>query len=198
MRGLDKLVEVGAITALVAASSAFGQSESEAQHGFWAGVDAGYGQLKRTYTVTPSTSESKPSLRFRAGYFPTPRVLLGVELGGWNLQGSNDAFKGEGIETIFAVGRYYPLERSLLFVEGGLGAVKYWNNRPLEQGANGSGAFLGVGHDFHLTGRVRWAPSIDYSWGRFNGAVSPPGVTQDERYRAVTLRLEVTYRLGGT
>jgi hypothetical protein len=183
---------------MLAASSALGQSDSGAQHGFWAGVDAGYAQLKRTYTVTPSTSESKPSLRFRAGYSPNPRLLLGVELGGWNLQGSTDATKGEGIETIFAVARYYPLERTLLFVEGGLGAVKYWNNRPLEQGANGSGAFLGVGHDFHLTGHFFLAPSIDYSWGHFNGAVSPPGVTQDERYRAVTLRLGVTYRLEGS
>ena len=103
MRGLDRLVELGAIAALVASSSAFGQSESEAQHGFWGGVDAGYARLKRTYTVTPSTSESKPSLRFRAGYFPNPRVLLGVELGGWSIQASNDAFKGEGIETIFAI-----------------------------------------------------------------------------------------------
>ena len=145
-------------------------------------------------------------MRFRAGYFPNPRLLLGLELGGWNIESTGDhgypfpdpnPDKGEGIETLFAVVRYFPLERPLVFVEGGLGYVNYWNYRPLEHGANGTGAFLGVGHDFQLRGRFSLAPSIDYSWGHFNGVTSPPGVTQDERYRAVTLRIGVTFRFGG-
>lgn len=145
-------------------------------------------------------------MRFRAGYFPNPRLLLGLELGGWNIESTGDhgypfpdpnPDKGEGIETLFAVVRYFPLERPLVFVEGGLGYVNYWNYRPLEHGANGTGAFLGVGHDFQLSGRFSLAPSIDYSWGHFNGVTSPPGVTQDERYRAVTLRIGVTFRFGG-
>lgn len=153
-------------------SSAFGQGESEARHSFWAGVDVGGAQLKRTYTVSPSTSESTSSFRVRAGYSPNPRLLLGLEFGGWNIESSGAGIlpdpspnKGEGIETFFAVVRYFPLERSLVFVESGLGFVSYWNNRPLEQGANGSGAFLGVGHDFQLSRRLSLAPSIDYSWG---------------------------------
>ena len=129
---------------------------------------------------------------------------MGLEFGGWNIESSGAGIlpdpspnKGEGIETFFAVVRYFPLERSLVFVESGLGFVSYWNNRPLEQGANGSGAFLGVGHDFQLSRRLSLAPSIDYSWGHFNGAISPPGVTQDERYRAVTLRIGATFRFRG-
>ena len=207
MRGSKRLWKLGAITVLVVSTSAFGQSESEARHNFWVGTDIGWSQLKRTYTVSPSTSESKSSFRLRAGYSPNPRLLLGLELGGWNIESTDEGnilplpdpnpTKGEGIQTFFAVVRYFPLERSLVFVEGGLGYVDYWNYRPLEHGANGSGAFLGVGRDFPLSERWSWAPSIDYSWGHFNGVTSPPGVTQDERYRAVTLRIGATFRFRG-
>jgi hypothetical protein len=37
-------------------------------------------------------------------------------------------------------------------------------------------------------------PSLDYSAGSFSGATSPPGVTQDQHYRALSARIGLTFR----
>lgn len=177
--------------------SAVAQSvNSNASTGFWGEIDVGYGILKRSYSVTSNTSESKFSLAFSGGYAWDPRLLLGVELGGWTLEGSNlwDPSKGEAIETVFGIARYYPIPDSPLFVKGGGGLVKYWNNRPSESGASGRGAIAGVGYDVYANGSMRLAPSLEYSFGRFNGATSPPGITQNQRYQAVTVKFGVTFR----
>ena len=179
---------------IVLACPSAGADEPERQHGGWAGIDAGFARLKRTYSVTQATTETPFVLHFRGGYFWNPRLLLGVEIGGWTLEGSNEPGKGEAIETFFVVSRYYPRASSLLFVEGGFGKLNHWNERPLEEGGTGTGATLGIGHEYHWSGRLYLTPTVDYSQGRVNGIVSPPGVHQDERYRAITLRLGVTYR----
>ena len=167
------------------------------QSGFWAGADLGYASLKRERSVTGSETDSKPALQLRGGYFWHPQLLLGVQVGGWNLEAADwyDPSKGEGIETFFLVAQYYPSATAGFFVNGGLGRIKYWNNRPLEYGATGSGGALGLGYDFRLGGTSFYlTPIADVTWGRFDGAVSPPGVTQDQRFRAVTLRIGITYR----
>jgi hypothetical protein len=63
--------------------------------------------------VSGGTTESKFALAISGGYAWDPRLLLGVELGGWTFQGSNlwDSSQGQGIETIFATARY--IRRSL-------------------------------------------------------------------------------------
>jgi hypothetical protein len=171
-------------------------SIGNAPTGFWGEIDAGYGILKRSYSVTGNTSASKFSLAFSGGYAWDPRLLLGVELGGWTLQGSSnwDPSKGEAIETIFAIARYYPSPESPLFVKGGGGLVKYWNNRPGEYGANGTGGVLGIGYDVYAKERMHFAPSVEYSFGSFSSATSPPGIIQDQRYRAISLLFGITFR----
>jgi len=60
--------------------------------------------------------------------------------------------------------------------------------------AFGSGGVLGAGYEVWRSGAWSVSPVIDYSWGDFDGVPSPPGVTQDLRYRAWTLRAAVTWR----
>lgn len=123
-----------------------------------------------------------------------------MELGGWTLQASTyhwpaDADpEGEGIQTLFGIAQYYPVQRSPFFVKAGFGHVKYWNNRPGEDGGSGAGAVLGAGYDIALRGRWHATPSVDFSWGEFDGVSSPGGPSQDQRYRALTFRLGLTYR----
>lgn len=166
-----------------------------ADPGFWVAADAGVASLKRSYSVTDSTQGSEFALSFRAGYSWDPRLLLGVELGGWTLEPQNieDPSEGEGIRTLYAMAQFYPTG-SQWFVKGGFGTVKYWNQRQGENGASGNGGMLGGGYDFPLYGSWYLTPAIDYSWGKYDGAVSPPGITQDQSYRAITLRIGVTYR----
>jgi hypothetical protein len=156
----------------------------------------GYGILKRSNSGSGDANQSAFSLAFGAGYTWDPRLVLGVELGGWTLQGSDlwDPAKGEGIETIFGVARYYPSRQSPLFVKGGAGVVKYWNNVPGANSGNGWGGALGVGYDVYAKGPMHLAPVVEYSFGSFAGANSSPVVTQDQRFQASTVLFGVTFR----
>lgn len=181
--------------ALIVAAAA-GSAAAEDGTGFWFGADVGIASLKRSYSQTGSTQDAEFAMTFRGGYAWHPRLLLGVELGGFTLEEGDlfDPSKGEGIRTLYLMGQYYPGPASQFFLKVGLGDVKYWNNRPLENGASGTGYVLGAGYELARWGSLSFAPAIDYSEGKFDGAISPPGVTQDQRYRAVTFRLGVTYR----
>ena len=184
---------------LVSFSAAAQSSDEESRTGFWAGLDIGVASMKRSYSMTPSSSQTTFALTLSGGYAWNPRLLLGVELGGWTLQASDwwwnsNSSQGQAIETIFAIARYYPIADSRLFVKGGGGLVHYWTNQPGESGANGWGGMIGVGYDVYVKGSVRVAPSVSYSFGSFNGAISPPGIMQDQRYQAITAYLGVTFR----
>jgi len=172
-------------------------SEASAPLRFWAGVDAGYASLHRSYSVTNPTSDGTFTFALRGGIQITPRILIGAEVGGWTLQATSteDPSKGEGIGTRFVIAQAFPLADSPLFVRGGGGRAVYWNYHPGENGASGPAAIVGAGYDFRLgQSSFYFTPSVDYSWGRIDGAVAPPGVTQDQRYRALSLRAGITYR----
>lgn len=170
----------------------------EPRTGFWGGVDAGYGTLKRSRSVTGSADHNNFAMTFRGGYAWHPQLLLGVELGGWLLEASDyngdDPSRGEAIETFLALAQYYPGAGTPWFVKAGLGGARYWSNHAGEESGGGPAAMLGLGRDFPVSERWRVSASADYSWGRLNDITSPPGVTQDERYRALTFRIGLTYR----
>jgi hypothetical protein len=171
-------------------------SGGKAPTGLWGGIDAGYGILKRSYSVSGDTNQGAFSLAISGGYAWDPRLLLGVELAGWTLQGSNlsDPSQGEGIETIFGIARYYPIAESPLSVKGGGGLVKYWNNAPGANGASGWGGVLGIGYDVYTKGSMHLAPVVEYSFGSFTGATSSLGIAQNQRYQAITFLFGITFR----
>ncbi|HSA89889.1 MAG TPA: outer membrane beta-barrel protein [Burkholderiales bacterium] len=164
--------------------------------GFWGGVDAGPAFLERTYSQTGSSRDTEFALAFRGGYAWHPRLLLGLELGGFTLEEGDlwDPRQGEGIQTFYAIAHYYPGAGSKFFLRAGFGHVQYWNNRPGETDASDSGYVLGAGYELARWGSWRFEPVIDFSGGKFDGATSPPGVVQDQRYEALTFRLGITYR----
>jgi len=197
MRGYRGLV-AGAVLGL--ASLCAGAAEPRGGGFWWGGMDVGAAVLERSYTLTPKTSDSTFALSISAGYAWDPRLLLGVELGGWTIEASdvfwsaNEKPRGEGIQTLYAVARYYPMADSTLFVKAGYGNLSYWNNRILESGASGHGGVIGLGKDFRWSGPWHATPAVEFAWGEYDGATSPPGVVQEQRYRALTFRIGVTYR----
>lgn len=176
------------------------EADSARTGGFWGGVDAGAAGMRRSFSITPSKRDTEFAMAFRGGYAWHPRLLLGLELGGWTLQASSYYWpvdedpKGEGISTFYGIAQYYPVEGSPFFLKGGYGYIKYWNNRIGEDGGSGSGGVLGAGYDIAWTGRWYITPSVELARGSFDDATSPPGITQDQRYRALTFRIGLTYR----
>ena len=193
MRALRGLM-AGAVLGL--ASVAAGAAEPREGGYWWGSASIGAASLKRSYSVTPDTSDSAFALAFEVGYAWHPQLLLGVELGGWTLEAGDwwTPNEGEGIQTLYLVARYYPRQSSTFFVKGGYGNLSYWNHRYGESGGSGSGGVLGLGKDFPTSGRWNATPSLEYAWGQIHGAMSPPGVTQDQDFRALTLRIGITFR----
>jgi hypothetical protein len=193
---------LGAALALACPLAAAGAELQESRSFLWAGFDLGYASLARSYSQTGDTRGSKFTFALRGGFQFDPRLLLGVEFGGWTIQ-SGDAqnpASGEAIATRFLILQVYPLAHSAFFVRGGGGRVVYTNNRPGESGASGSGGIVGIGYDFDVKRRdgehtaFYITPSLDYSAGSFPGATSPPGVVQDQHYRALSARIGLTFR----
>jgi len=171
--------------------------------GFWAGADIGVSAIKRDFDVTNDRNDTKGTVAVRGGYAFTPRLLLGLEASGWTFEREDkkDDARGQGISTLYLYGQAYPMESSAFFVKAGVGPVRFWTNHNGETGDTGAGAMVGIGHDFHFTnlgaserGKFYLTPSADVSWGHFGPALSPPGVYQNQSYRAISLRLGITYR----
>lgn len=199
-RRLGALAAALALLAWPLAAPGAGAQESRSL--LWGGFDAGYASIARSYSVTSDTRQSRFAFALRGGIQIDPRLLVGFEFGSWTLQSDNsqDFTGGEGIGTRFLIVQAYPLAHSAFFVRGGGGRIKYTNYRPGESGASGSGGILGIGYDFEVKRRDREhtafyiTPSLDYSAGSYAGATSPPGVVQDQRYRALSARIGLTFR----
>jgi hypothetical protein len=199
MRRIRSVVGLLALSFAVASPADEG-AEKKAGGFWWGGMDLGFASLSRTYSVTAATRDTTFALAFRGGYAWHPRLLLGVELGGWTLEaatypfGYGDDPEGEGIQTLLAIAQYYPKEGSPLFLKAGYGNVSYWNNRPLENGGHGHNAVIGLGYDLAVGKSWYVTPTIEFAWGTISGATTPPLITQDQRYEAVTFKLGATYR----
>ena len=188
-------------TALALLACALPAAAQESRSLLWGGFDIGYASLARSYSVSSDTRDNTFTFALRGGFQLDPRLLFGLEFGGWTIQSSNnqDPASGEAIGTRFLIVQVYPLAHSAFFVRGGGGRVVYSNNRPGEDGASGPGGIVGIGYDLAIKGRGEHTafyvtPSLDYSAGSFSGATSPPGVVQDQRYRALSARIGLTFR----
>jgi hypothetical protein len=201
--GRRRLCALGAALALLACPlAAPGAGLQDSRSLFWGGFDLGYASLARSYSVTSDTRQSSFTFALRGGIQLDPRLLLGVEFGGWTIHSSNnqDPASGEAIGTRFLIVQVYPFAHSAFFVRGGGGRVVYTNYGPGESGASGPGGIVGVGYDFEMKRRdgehtaFYVTPSLDYSAGSYKGATSPPGIEQDQHYRALSARIGLTFR----
>lgn len=197
---MKKALAAIGLLALTFAAGTFGaETASDKGGGWWGGFDLGGASLSREYSVTADTRETTFTMAFRGGYSWHPRLLLGFELGGWLLEASSSNSddwppEGEGIQTFYGMAQFYPLDGTPLFLKAGWGHVRYWNQRLNEGNASGTGGVVGLGYDFAVGGDLYISPLIEYARGKFDDALSPPGVLQDQRYQAVTIKIGFTFR----
>ncbi|HSC96971.1 MAG TPA: outer membrane beta-barrel protein [Burkholderiales bacterium] len=189
----------GLLALLFAAATHASEPAAEKAGGWWGGIDFGVASVSREYSVTADTRDTTFTLAFRGGYSWHPRLLLGVELGGWLLEATNSYTddwppEGEGIQTFYGMAQFYPVSGSPIFLKAGWGHVRYWNERLGEGNANGTGTVVGAGYDFAMGSNFYISPLIEYAWGKYDDALSPPGIVQNQRYQAVTLKIGFTYR----
>ncbi len=148
-----------ALLTAVLATSAFAQ-KAQTREGFWIGFGAGAGSLGFGGDATSDDRQTGLSGNFRLGATVSPHFLIGAETNGWTDETA-------GITTtagVFsAMGYYYPMVQSGLYLKGGLGFLAVSDNAEINQGkAAGMAAQFGLGYDFRVGRNVSLTPYANY------------------------------------
>jgi len=141
--------------------------EQPVRSGFWGEIDLGIGLLQQSFDEI-EVDDAPLFLGFKAGYMISPQFSMGLELSGCLLEAGDleDPGVGEGISQVFLIARYYPYQKSNLFVNGGGGYASIWNNRPGQwRRKNGWGLTMGGGYDFRVNSRVALGPFVNFGNG---------------------------------
>lgn len=168
--------------AFTGGASAAGKTD---RHGFWGSVDLGMGAVAQSERGSEQNSGSF-FFGLEGGYTLNPRLLVGLELSGWLLEAGDlyDPCKGEGIEQVYVVTRYYPYSDGRFFVKTGGGYANHWNYNPAEPlNKSGWGYTLGGGYDFEGKYGFCVTPIVSYSGGKMD----------EEEFHALTLGICVFF-----
>ena len=175
---------------MAAAASA---DEPKIRSGPWFGIDAGVGKVEQSF-YEEDKDDVYFYLGFKGGYFFNPHFLLGLELGGWLLDESDqycyygycsDASEGDGIMQIFLITQLYPVKEAGFFAKAGGGYVEKWSNRSDSTSSQqGWGFTVGGGYDFILYERFALSPFVTYCRGD----------TGDWDYTAITFGVGGTFQ----
>jgi len=143
-------------------------------HGFWWGFGLGGGWA----TISCNGCAGGPrlsgsSFSIKLGGTPSPRVRLGAGLDFWYHELPTGTSQGLGALTLSLY--YYPLSRSGLFVEAGVGTAAYTEDfvAPVACGGAGCagvvgggwGLTLGVGYDERIGRTVSVMQRLAYTYG---------------------------------
>jgi hypothetical protein len=164
---------------------------------FWLGGDLGGGSVDLG-AASPVGARTFMAVNLAAGVALVPGVGLGVRVGGWNLQASDqspngDPTRGQTLTTLSLMARLGPREPSRWYVQAGWGALKLASNQTAGQQGSGTGGFVGAGYDFDLGRQVQLGPYVEYYAGSmdvYGGSL--PSVTAS--VRCATASVAVRYR----
>jgi hypothetical protein len=164
---------------------------------FWVGGDMGAGSVDMG-AISPSGSQTRLALNFALGVAVIPGVDLGVRLGGWNLQASDqspngDPTRGQTLTTLSLMARLGTREASGWYVQAGWGPLKLASNQTAGQQGSGYGGFAGAGYDFDLGHSVQLGPYVEYYVGSLDvSGGNLPAVSGS--VRCATASVAVRYR----
>jgi hypothetical protein len=159
--------------------------EKSNRNGFGVGLDAGIGQIK----LTSNDMEKKDTnffLGFEIGYVINPHFLTGIELSGWLYEPTeiNNPFKGEGLNQVFLMTRFYPSTKHPCFTKIGGGYISHWNNNVNRtRRKNGLGISVGVGYDIQIRENWSFSPFLSISLGE----------EENQKHKALSLVAGITW-----
>jgi hypothetical protein len=175
---------IAAVLLVISTQPAF--PEETERSGAWGGFDIGAGRVERSAGAFED-EDTNVYLGFKLGYVVHPRVLVGVELSGWNQEATDwdDDTKGAGLMQAFAIGRFYPVRDLNLFARVGGGWARQWAQGPRGETntLDGWGTTLGVGYDIPLGDGFAVTPFLNYGFGE----------TGELRYQSITLGTGFTF-----
>lgn len=184
-----------ATAALLLWFGAAGAGELGKRDGWWGAGEFGGGSV----TLSGPTDELDDSfagfyLGLAVGYALTPHVLIGVETNGWLREASdpNNPTKGEAVNPVFGVLRFYPFEDTGgLYLKAGGGLVDHWNNDWKASEGNGWGIMGGVGYDIHVEGPFFLSPFFTYTYGKLKYDNLPQASDDEGDFHAITVGVGV-------
>lgn len=103
-----------------------GQESSPEGRGFWWDAGLGFTSMQVTCRLCTGDIDSGPSVDLAAGTWASPRVAIGIELGGWT---HLDSEVRERVLRAGLSGRFTPSPASGLHFLGGLGWMAYRADR---------------------------------------------------------------------
>ena len=168
-------------------------------HGFMAGFQSGYGQLHLHSDQREDVNKGTLSMGFRGGYAVSPRMVAGLEIGGWLLEayGVNDPARGESVSTMLLFIHVFPFDRLPVYLRSAAGHGSYTAHAPDKQGGSAWGAWLlGAGYEIRTNRHFCLAGQIEYGQGSFSDVPDVLGRETGRHYRVIDISLAL-YWYGG-
>ncbi len=150
---------------------------------WWAEVGLGYGHVERS-ADSGTLRDDSFALDFAGGLRVSPKLRIGLDLGGYNLQATclsspshictpSELDRGKGIEHLFIVADYRPGGRDGWLLHAGLGVGGYWaqsvNGNYNRVNSYGWGGELGTGYTWRIGSAAHLGVRAGYEFGHLNG-----------------------------
>lgn len=166
------------------------------RHGLWIGLGFGVGRIEHWSDQTATVRRTTPAVSLQGGVVVVPALRLGVEANGWGLQSSSfsDPARGETVNELLLIARFYPWPSRGAFVKGGFGWGEYHNKSPQSWGSTAFGAVAaGLGYEARVARNVYVTLAADLARGPM-GSVDNLVVTDTgRRFRAWSLVAGIQY-----
>jgi hypothetical protein len=169
--------------AAAAAPGPLSAQDAPERHGLWIGLGFGGGRVAYWSDQSATVRRATLTASLQGGVVVVPALRLGIEANGWGLQPSsfNDPAKGETVNELLLIARFYPWPSKGAFVKGGFGWGEYHNKQPQSWGSTAFGAFVaGVGYEMRLARNVYVTLAADLARGPM-GSVNNLVVTSTGR-----------------
>jgi len=181
------IVAIAAVVGIAGLSASPAQAEQTSSElegpRWWAEVGLGYGRVERS-AASGTLRDDSFALNLAGGVRISPKVHVGLDLGGYNLQAtclstpshictSSESARGKGIEHLFIVADYRAGVRDGWLLHAGLGVSGYWaqsvNEYYNRANSYGWGGELGTGYTWRVGPACHLGARAGYEFGHLNG-----------------------------